>query len=125
MRMEFSRMSGHFVSQRPWRVDRRSLAILFDEARDALASFYEGDEYSVWTKIEFFPNAPEQVHLIDSGGAVVIEYSLVDLLADSGALLGPTAPARGIPARLFCPTEPIDECPNATAHWVNCNRRCS
>src|SRR5579863_3054543 len=92
MRMEFSRMSGLFVSQRPWRVDGRSIAVLFGEARDALASFYEGDEYSVWTKIEFFPNTPEQVQIIDSSGTVVIEYSLVDLLVDSGRCLGPRCP---------------------------------
>jgi hypothetical protein len=89
MRMEFSRLTGIFVSQRPWPVNGRSTAELFEEARDALAEFYEGDEYSIWPKMEFAPNAPEQVQIVGASGAVIVEYGLGDLLADTGRCLGP------------------------------------
>ena len=83
MRMEFSRMVGIFISQRPWPVDGKSDEQLLAEARDALAGFYDGDEYSFWPKKEYASNVPEHVRVVDSTGAIVLEYDLADLIAES------------------------------------------
>ena len=92
MRMEFSRMNGMFLSQRPWPADGRSTVALLEEARNALASFYEGDEYSFWPKRLYAPNAPERVQIIDPDGAVIVEYGLDDFLCDSGRCLASRGP---------------------------------
>ena len=83
MRMEFSRMTGVFIYQKAWPVDGRSTDELLTDARRALAGYYESDEYAFWPKGEFASNAPEHVRLVDSSGAIVIEYDLVEMAAES------------------------------------------
>jgi len=83
MRMEFSRMTGIFISQRAWPVDGKSTDELVTDAKGALAGFYDSDEYAFWPKAEFASNAPEHVRLVDSTGAIVVEYDLTDLTAES------------------------------------------
>lgn len=83
MRMEFSRLAGAFISQRPWPVDGRPIEELTIEAKNALAGFYDGDEYSFWPKKEYAANPPEQVLIIDFRGTIVVEYDLGDLLGGS------------------------------------------
>jgi hypothetical protein len=80
MRMEFSRLTGVFVSQRPCSSKGRSIAELCEEAANALASYYESDDYTFWPKKEYASNPTEQVQIIDSKGAVIFEYDLIDLL---------------------------------------------
>lgn len=95
MRMEFSRMTGAFISQRPWPIDGRSTDELLAEARAALGGFYDRDDYSFWPKKEYAPNAPEHVRLVDSNGAIVLEYDLGELLAESGrSLIGGNSAAQ-------------------------------
>jgi hypothetical protein len=83
MRMEFSRMTGVFLSQKAWPVDGKSTDELVIEAKHALAGFYDGDEYAFWPKDEYGSNAPEHVRLVDSTGAIVVEYDLAELAAES------------------------------------------
>jgi hypothetical protein len=83
MRMEFSRMTGVFISQRPWAVDGKSTDELVTDAKHALSGFYDGDEYAFWPKEEYASNAPEHVRVVDSTGAIVVEYDLAELAAES------------------------------------------
>ena len=83
MRMEFSRMTGAFISQTSWPVDGRPAEELEAEARTALADFYERDEYLLWPKMEFGANAPEHVRMVDSRGVIILEYDLTELVAES------------------------------------------
>jgi hypothetical protein len=83
LRMEFSRMTGVFISQRAWPVDGKSTDELVTDAKHALAGFYEGDEYAFWPKKEYASNTPEHVRLVDSTGAIVVEYDLAELAAES------------------------------------------
>ena len=87
MRMEFRRMTGGLVHELAWPVHGRPIAEITAEAKDALASCYEGDAYAFWPKKEFAPNAPEQVRIVDDSGAVVVQYDLVHLLADTNRSL--------------------------------------
>jgi len=83
MRMEFSRMTGIFISQRAWPVDGKSTDELVTDAKNALAGFYDVDEYAFWPKEQYASNAPEHVRLVDSTGAIVVEYDLAELAAES------------------------------------------
>ncbi len=83
MRMEFSRMTGVFISQRAWAVDGKSTDELVTDAKRALSGFYDGDEYAFWPKEEYASNTPEHVRLVDSTGAIVVEYDLAELAAES------------------------------------------
>lgn len=65
MRMEFSRMTGVFISQRAWAVDGKSTDELVTDAKRALSGFYDGDEYAFWPKEEYASNTPEHVRLVD------------------------------------------------------------
>jgi hypothetical protein len=87
VRMEFSRMTGVFISQKPWPVDDRPAHQLVAEAKAALADFYDRDEYSMWPKKEYCANAPEHVRMVDSRGAIILEYDLTELVAESGCSL--------------------------------------
>jgi hypothetical protein len=93
MRIEFSRMSGVFLSQRALLADNRSSAELLEEAKAALASFYIGDEFSLWPKHECASSAPERVQIVDRDGAVVVDYDLGDFLAETGRVLWTLAPS--------------------------------
>ena len=60
MRMELRRMNGAVLPEREWPVHGRPIGEVVAEARDALASCYEGDRFSL-PKKEFYPNTPEEV----------------------------------------------------------------
>ena len=83
MRMEFSRMTGLFISQKAWPIEGKSTDDLVTDARRALAGFYDGDEYAFWPKEEYASNAPEHVRLVDATGAILVEYDLAELAAES------------------------------------------
>jgi len=54
-----------------------------EQAKEALASFYEGNEHFFWPKREFAPNAPEEVRIINDYGIVVAKYDIHNLGADT------------------------------------------
>lgn len=83
MRMEFRRLIGALVFDRPWPVQGLSKKQLDDQAKDALASLYEGDGRSVWPKKEYASNAPEEVRIVDASGAVLAHYDIRNLVADT------------------------------------------
>ena len=60
---------------------------LIAEAKDALASCYEGDSFSFWPKKEYYPNTPEEVRVVGSDGDIVVQYDLVALLRDTNRSL--------------------------------------
>jgi hypothetical protein len=97
--MEFSRLTGVLVSQRPCPPEGRSIAELCEEAANALANFYENDDHTFWLKKEYAANAPEQVQIIDGDGAVIFEYDLTDLLNRSLRCLAPRASEAAAPSR--------------------------
>jgi hypothetical protein len=96
MRMEFRRMNGGVVHEREWPAHGRPIEEVAAEARDALASCYEGDAYAFWPKREFAPDAPQEVRVVDQGGQVIVRYDLRDLLADTkrSLIFGPRLASR-------------------------------
>ena len=87
MRMELRRMNGTVLHEKEWPVHGRPIGEVVAEARDALASCYEGDRFSFWPKKEFYPNTPEEVRVFGSDGDIVVQYDLVALLRDTNRSL--------------------------------------
>jgi hypothetical protein len=87
MRMELRRMTGAVIHEKEWPVHGRPLGEIIAEARDALASCYEGDKFSFWPKKEFYPEAPEEVRVLGADGAIIVKYDLVALLRETNRSL--------------------------------------
>jgi hypothetical protein len=87
MRMELRRINGTVLHEKEWPVHGRPIGEVVAEARDALASCYEGDRFSFWPKKEYYPNTPEEVRVFGSDGGVVVQYDLVALLRDTNRSL--------------------------------------
>jgi hypothetical protein len=83
MRMEFRRMTGVLILERAWPAHGRPVEEIAAEAKDALASCYEGDKFSFWPKKEFASNAPEEVRVVDGEGRVIAQYDLCAFLAET------------------------------------------
>jgi hypothetical protein len=83
MRMELRRMNGAVLHEKEWPVHGRPIGEIVAEAKDALASCYEGDHFSFWPKKEFYPDTPEEVRVVGSDGAIVASYDLVALIKDT------------------------------------------
>lgn len=83
MWMEFRRMSGTLILERAWPSHGRPVEEIAAEAKDALASCYEGDKFSFWPKKEFAPNAPEEVRVVDGEGRIIAQYDLCAFLAET------------------------------------------
>ena len=87
MRMEFRRMTGVLILERAWPAHGRPVEEIAAEAKDALASCYEGDKFSFWPKKEFYPEAPEEVRVLGADGAIIVRYDLVALLRETNRSL--------------------------------------
>jgi hypothetical protein len=84
MPMQFRRMVGVPLFERPWTVEDVPLGQLRADAKAALAKFYEWNETSFWPREEFAPKAPEEVRMVGENGEVMLLYDLQMLMAETG-----------------------------------------
>jgi hypothetical protein len=91
--MEFRRMTGALISDRPWPANDRSIFELTAEAKEALSSFYEWDAHSFRPKTESAQNAPEEVWIVGNDSEIILKYSLSRLAAETGRSLSRSANA--------------------------------
>ncbi|MGA8172815.1 MAG: hypothetical protein WB816_18565 [Methylocystis sp.] len=83
MRMEFRLLSGQVVGGVNWPVPARTVTELRDQAKTALAGFYEGDERAFWPKSAFAHNAAEEVAILGANGETIASYSVKDMSHDT------------------------------------------
>jgi len=88
MRMEFRRLTGKSVFEdRPWSTEGIPAAELKEHAKDALMSFYTGNQHEFWPKEQFRDKAPEQARIVDEVGKIIAQYDIRDAIADTGRQL--------------------------------------
>jgi hypothetical protein len=92
MRMEFRRLIGTIIFETTWPEEEEPIADHNEQAKEALESFYDGNEHCFWPKKEFSPNAPEEVRIINEYGIVVAKYDVHNLAADTKRSLAPKMP---------------------------------
>jgi hypothetical protein len=90
MQLELRRLSGQEVLKELWRSATDIPTADLDECvKDALMSFYDGDEHNFWPKEQFSAWTPELAHIVDEDGQVLAEYDINDLAEDTGRKLTP------------------------------------
>jgi hypothetical protein len=84
VKMEFRRLTGKpMFDDRPWQTDGVEISKLREHAKDALASFYTGNDRAFWPKEQFRDKAPEEIRIVDAAGEVVARYDIRDMIADT------------------------------------------
>jgi hypothetical protein len=88
MKMEFRRLTGKaMLDDRPWPSVGVPAAELREHARDALLSFYVGNDHEFWPREEFRDKAPEEVRIVDAAGSVIAGYDIRDIISDTNRQL--------------------------------------
>jgi hypothetical protein len=90
MQLELRRLSGQEVLKELWRSATDIPTADLDECvKDALMSFYDGDEHNFWPKEQFSAWTPELAQIVDEDGQVLADYDINDLAEDTGRKLTP------------------------------------
>lgn len=95
MRMEFRRLIGTIIFETMWPEEEEPITGLTDlneQAKEALESFYDGNEHCFWPKKELSPNAPEEVRILNEYGIVAAKYDVRKFAADTKRSLAPRMP---------------------------------
>jgi hypothetical protein len=87
MRVEFRRLIGTVLEERPWPILAVNSDELRKEAAALLGGFYESDEREFWPKKKFIQKTPEEVRIMDSAGKILARYDVWDLIDDTGRKL--------------------------------------
>jgi hypothetical protein len=88
MQLELRSLSGEPVHKELWRSATDIPAADLNECvRDALMSFYDGDDEAFWPKAEFTAWPPEVAQIVDPDGQVLAEYDIDELAEDTGRQL--------------------------------------
>jgi len=88
VQLELRSLSGEPVHKELWRSAADIPAADLDECvKDALMSFYDGDDQTFWPKADFIAWPPAIAQIVDPDGQVLAEYDIDDLAQDTGRQL--------------------------------------
>ena len=83
MRMEFRLLTGRVLWTRDWSAHGVLAAELKAHAKEALMSFYDGNQDEFWPKAAFRAKAPEEVAFLDPYGRLLAAYDIRNMIADT------------------------------------------